>query len=259
MLQLKKIFMSVVILLCMTTYVFSQSGTRTVTVDSEGNIKYPRNFIEQNKLVNVNNFNVIQNPERTKFINSNRIVSTDVICVFVDTYRDGIYGTGQQVHSYINECTPATWTDCELKVLDKDGKIVYFFSTISFRNKQVQNLHSGILSDNEIENIDNVRVYYYVSGKDVVCASRKKRFTEFNMSIASIEKISGNQQQFDDKMKRITGIQIFPSAKFIDVFLNPDNTIVVWRQNILKGEIDGNGQKLWKPAIIQYYKSTPSF
>lgn len=257
MLQFKKIFMFIVILLCMTTYVFSQ--TRTVTVDSQGNIKYPLNFIKQNKLVNVNNFNVIQNPERKTFIDSNRIVSTDTICVFIDTYRDGIYGTGQQVHSYINECTPATWTDCELKVLDKSGNIVYFFSTIAFYNKQVQNLHSGILTNNQIENANEVRVYYYVSGKDVVCAARKKRFTNFNVSIAVEAGISGNQQQFGDGMKRITGIQIFPSSNFIDVFLNPDNTIVVWRQNAVKGEVDGKGQKLWRPAIIQYYKSTPSF
>ena len=98
-----------------------------------------------------------------------------------------------------------------------------------------------------------------MSGKDVVCAARKKRFTNFNVSIAVEAGISGNQQQFGDGMKRITGIQIFPSSNFIDVFLNPDNTIVVWRQNAVKGEVDGKGQKLWRPAIIQYYKSAPSF
>lgn len=253
MLQFKKIFMSVVILLCMTTYVFSQSGVRTVTVDSEGNIKYPSNFIKQNKIGNVivNDFNFITTPERTKFINSNRIVSTDIICIFVDTYRDGIYGTDRMVSSDITKGVPTTWTDCELKVLDKTGKIVYFFSTMAFNNRQVRDLHSDVNEDP-----NKVQVYYYISGSDVVCAARKIRFTNFNSSIA-VQTGTGGYQYATDGRKRITGIQIFPSQRFIDVFLNPENTIVVWRQNNNIGEKDGQGKKLWRPAIIQYYRSKP--
>ena len=182
----------------------------------------------------------------SKFVSANSIVQTTNLSVFVDLYRDGIDDTAG-----INAGRSVYWSDCELKVLDKNGKIVYFFSTIAFASRQVQELHEGAINDT------GAIVYYYVSGgnsSNGVCVKPKKRLTNFNLSIGAIETAHDGISTANDNKVRITAIQIYPSAKFREVFLNPENSIMVWRQSINSAETDGKGGKCWRPAIIQFIR-----
>ncbi len=186
----------------------------------------------------------------SKFVSANSIVQTTNLSVFVDLYRDGIDDVAGMRHDN-NAGRSVYWSDCELKVLDKNGNIVYFFSTIAFANKQVQALHDSKYNDN------GATVYYYVSGGNSlngVCVKPKKKLTNFNLSIGAIENAYNGTSTANDNKVRITAIQIYPSAKFRDVFLNPQNSIMVWRQSINAAETDGRGGKTWRPAIIQFIR-----
>ena len=185
----------------------------------------------------------------SKFVSANSIVQTTNLSVFVDLYRDGIDDTAGMRHDD-NAGRSVYWSDCELKVLDKNGNIIYFFSTIAFANKQVQALHDAKYNDNE------ATVYYYVSGGNTngVCVKPKKKLMNFNLSIGAIESAYNGTSDANDNKVRITAIQIYPSAKFRDVFLNPENSIMVWRQSINAAETDGRGGKTWRPAIIQFIR-----
>ena len=187
----------------------------------------------------------LEYPTKATFAAQNDLVSTSNLSVFVDTYRDGIEYMAYNTLGYTKY-----WTDCELKVLDKDGNIVYFFSTIYYNSSQVRNNHPSVADDDAV-------VYYYVSGgnpENNVCVKPKQRFTDGNSSIGETENASyGTTNPIDNKV-RITAIQIYPSAKFRHLFLNPENSIMVWRQTPSIAEIDGKGAKLWRPAIIQFIR-----
>lgn len=203
----------------MTSFCYAQNEAYTVMAKSDGSLVIP---------------------DKATFAKKNELVSTGNLSVFVDLYRDGSDTSAKAQY----------WTDCELKVLDKDGNIIYFFSTIYFNSKQVQSLHGNDVNDSEAV------VYYYVSGEgENACAKPKKRLTNFDSSIGIIENAyDGVTNAMADKKVRITAIQIYPSAKFRDVFLNPENSIIVWRQSPSYAEVDGKGDKLWRPALIQFIR-----
>ncbi len=194
----------------------------------------------------VNDTGELSYPDKNAFFQKN----APNLSVFVDLYRDGIDDVAGMRHDN-NAGRSVYWSDCELKVLDKNGNIIYFFSTIAFANKQVQALHDSKYNDNE------ATVYYYVSGgnsSNGVCVKPKKKLTNFNLSIGAIENAYNGTSDANDNKVRITAIQIYPSAKFRDVFLNPENSIMVWRQSINSAETDGKGGKCWRPAIIQFIR-----
>lgn len=194
----------------------------------------------------VNDTGELSYPDKNAFFQKN----APNLSVFVDLYRDGIDDVAGMRHDN-NAGRSVYWSDCELKVLDKNGNIIYFFSTIAFANKQVQALHDSKYNDNE------ATVYYYVSGgnsSNGVCVKPKKKLMNFNLSIGAIESAYNGTSTANDNKVRITAIQIYPSAKFRDVFLNPENSIMVWRQSINAAETDGRGGKTWRPAIIQFIR-----
>lgn len=158
------------------------------------------------------------------------------------------------------------WTDFEVKVIDKWGNTLYFSSTIALKNQTVINGHSEIIDKTP-------KVYYLPQGyEDNQCFRTKTAFTDFTKSIGS--KIgSGNY---------VSGVWLYPSisstekrsVKFYtarevgtyknvvwgdyirEIFTNPDNLIIVWRQTTAKGEYlstYNGGSKYWRVVQPTYY------
>ena len=76
--------------------------------------------------VMVDNNGTLTYPDKATFAKKNAVN----LSVFVDLYRDGLDDVSGMRLS--DGGKSIYWSDCELKVLDKNGNIIYFFSTIYF-------------------------------------------------------------------------------------------------------------------------------
>lgn len=162
------------------------------------------------------------------------------------------------------------WTDFEIKVIDKYRNTLYFSSTIYLNSKSVVNGHKDI--------IDTGPTIYYLSDlfSDYTdrCFGTKTKFSNFNSSIgATVAAIGGSSY-------KVSGVWFYPnlesqttinapvytgynsyskkrSMKFGDyireIFTNPENTIIVWRQTTSYGEQLSGGTKRWIVVQPTYY------
>lgn len=154
------------------------------------------------------------------------------------------------------------WTDCELKVIDKWGNIIYFTSTINLNNAQVASLHPEITDESPT-------IWYFGTYSYNGCYGTKTQFTNFSSSIGatigSTSTVSGIwiypnlSSQASRRVPNWTGYNQQSGTKQVvwgqyirEVFENPDNTIIIWRQTTTQGELF-NGKKLWRPVQITHY------
>lgn len=154
------------------------------------------------------------------------------------------------------------WTDCELKVIDKWGNIIYFTSTINLNNAQVASLHPEI-TDN------SPTIWYFGTYGYNGCYGTRTQFTNFSSSIGatigSSNTVSGIwiypnlSSQQTRTVPNWTGYNQQSGTKQVvwgqyirQVMQNPENTIIIWRQTTTQGELY-NGNKLWRPTQITYY------
>lgn len=154
------------------------------------------------------------------------------------------------------------WTDCELKVIDKWGNIIYFTSTINLNNAQVASLHPEITDDSPT-------IWYFGTYSYNGCYGTKTQFTNFSSSIGatigSSSTVSGIwiypnlSSQASRRVPNWTGYNQQSGTKQVvwgqyirEVFENPNNTIIIWRQTTTQGELF-SGKKLWRPVQITHY------
>ena len=191
-------------------------------------------------------------------------------------YRDAsnalkrtVTSTGATKSTYIDTNTRwdiLWWTDFEIKVIDKYRNTLYFSGTIYLNSQYVINGHSNI--------IDKSPTIYYLSDRDSYdyyrCFGAKTKFSNFNSSIGatvgSSYKVSGVwfYPNLDSKTTInapvYTGYNSYSqtrSMKFGDyvreIFTNPENTIIVWRQTTSYGEQLSGGRKRWIVVQPTYY------
>lgn len=194
-------------------------------------------------------------------------------------YRDAsnalkrtVTSTGATKSTYIDTNTRwdiLWWTDFEIKVVDKYRNTLYFSGTIYLNSQYVINGHSNI--------IDKSPTIYYLSDRDSYdyyrCFGAKTQFSNFNSSIGatvgsfgSSYKVSGVwfypnlDSQTTINAPVYTGFNSYSqtrSMKFGDyireIFTNPENTIIVWRQTTNYGEQLSGGRKRWIVVQPTYY------
>lgn len=191
-------------------------------------------------------------------------------------YRDAsnalkrtVTSTGATKSTYIDTNTRwdiLWWTDFEIKVVDKYRNTLYFSGTIYLNSQYVINGHSNI--------IDKSPTIYYLSDRDSYdyyrCFGAKTQFSNFNSSIGatvgSSYKVSGVwfypnlDSQTTINAPVYTGFNSYSkkrSMKFGDyireIFTNPENTIIVWRQTTSYGEQLSGGRKRWIVVQPTYY------
>ena len=207
-----------------------------------------------------------------QFQNSNITANVNGTISYQDTvFNQGIVQTvtnhGGQLPTYTikdNVMNLKYWTDCELKVIDKWGNIIYFTSTINLNNAQVASLHPEITD--ESPTIWYFGTYRYATSE---CYGLKTQFTDFNSSIGatigSSYTVSGvwiypNLSSKETRqVPNYTGYNQQSGTKQVvwgqyirEIFENPNNTIIIWRQTAAQGELF-NGKKLWRPVQITHY------
>lgn len=291
-------YLKYIFLIFLTTCcVVLNAQVKTVTVDKENNILKTPNakaFKDANDIASKSDIKLIENA----------ITSTS-ICLYVDLYRDGINNLivgDKNIGNPLENGIGDYWTDCEVKVLDKYGNMIYFYSTAMFEQltqqyhsecvgKTVAQRYANFTYDHKyanymiIEDITKVKTYYYVSGNQIngdggiyqhngFCAKQKKRWNQtisygYLKSIGEQES-AGNETGIDPEgfRHRVTAIQIFPDPYKIQMFLDPNNSVLINRKNDLLNERDGNkqreithrniyGSRVWRPALIQYFNEPP--
>lgn len=186
------------------------------------------------------------------FVEKNNLVTNEVICVRVDMFRGGDDDVMQRKAYY--------WSDAELKVLDKNGNLLYF-ATTSYND--VRNYH---LDDGTWDS--KCKIYYYISGTKYAqsgqCSNPKQSHlvsASQTKSIGKKENVGASYSLSSGQNHPVTAVEFFPdlsgtiNGKSIrDIFLNPENTIIVSRKNQNELERTGNGDRVWRPTIPQYYK-----
>ena len=236
---MKKFFITSI--LTLTTLLASAVGYQPVMVTDDGKLANPKNFVEKNN-----------------------IVSNEIICIRVDTFRGGSDLSSNAKAFY--------WCDAELKVLDKEGNLLYF-ATTNYKDVIVFHCPSDKYDAELTENVDNTwdsncKVCYYIAGtkyaKEGLCANPKQAHEVSEKQQDSIgirENLPTNSNLVGSQNHYITAIDFFPNVSgtingksIKEIFLNPENTVIVSRKNRNAKETTPNGSRCWRPAIPQYYK-----
>lgn len=204
---------------------------------------------------------VITSPLRLDFVTNNRIITDDVICVRVNTFRGGTDDVSNYKAVY--------WWEAELKVISPTGQLLYRATTVW--NDKIR-YHSELGIDD-----NNCEIYYYTSGANTqnsnVCANSKVKFipssTGRGVSITAFAGLTAIEQPLDainymyySSPISITTIEFYPDmdgtlpngAKIRDIFLNKENSIVISRKNSEEMELDLDGKRIWRAAEIIYYR-----
>ena len=178
------------------------------------------------------------------------------------------------------------WTDTEIKVINKNGDLLYFTTTINLGADWIDSLHgSDVLYDK------NPKIsYWFCSDSNSYgskgCWGIKKDF------IPTTTNSIGSAMP-DKLWSGVTAIWIIPdyestsSTNFRNtlaytyysnkgmvantrgdlikfIFDDPDNTVLSWRQNLMNGETNYHGyvdkntdslelSKLWRPCVLEPY------
>ena len=170
-----------------------------------------------------------------------------------------------------NQRIVQSWSDFELKVIDKWGNNICFSSTIYLNSVSVVNGH--------IEIIDKTPKIFYFTIADPTnerCYGEKRQFTNFSSSIgvevykrgemvSTVWLYPSLDSTETRRVKNWTGKGVFSGYKEVvwgeyirEIFTNPENTIIVWRQSRLLAdtlytETGKTTQKRWIPVQPIYY------
>ena len=205
-------------------------------------------FASQGVVVDSNG--ILLRPQKDIFAQQNNLVSNEVICIRVDMFRSGGDDLLNRKSFY--------WSDAELKVLDKYGRLLYF-ATTSYND--VVNYHSD---DGTWDS--NCKIYYYISGTKYAqfgqCSNPKQEHTVSASQKKSIALKEGLLSSIERNVNHpITAVEFYPdvngsiNGKSIrEIFLNPENTVIISRKNQSELERTGTGERVWRPTIPQYYR-----
>lgn len=257
------------------------SAADTVMVDDSGALAYPdaATFVNKSKAKLYRDFYIYVDMRMSPSVKGLWLSNPSVPNKFY--YKDStgavkqtVSSTGAAMTTYTDadryfDMTP--WTDFEIKVIDKYGNNIYFSSTIYLNSQSVMNGHSEI--------IDSTPKIYYLSTRDSEAADKcygsKTAFTNFNSSIGatvgSTYIVSGVwlYPSIDSTATRsipiYTGYGTSSGYKSVvwgeylrEIFTNPENLIIVWRQTTITGETDAPagyqyGRKRWIVVQPTYY------
>jgi hypothetical protein len=221
-------------LLVLSTLLFTCSvilgQSRTVMVDTTGTLKYPSatTFAEKNNLATQNNLSLL---------------------------IDGSYNiTAGGVP------TSELVSDFEIKVLNDKNELLYHFSTIYAHtlihpsDKEDTNAtlcvsYSGYGEENGV--LGYTRTSMCARNKVILYPATHLQtlWNSYGSLRAYMATYSG---RFQSSTSLITGIQFYPSSKFLSVFLDPKNTILVLRWGLTNSDKDSNNNKAWKQVPMLY-------
>ena len=179
------------------------------------------------------------------------------------------------------------WTDTEIKVIGKNGDLLYFTTTINLGAPWIDSLHNTSQANAVLYDKKPTIYYWYATNYNNKggCWGQKIKFEATSTNSIGSDLSAGNNT--------VTAIWIIPdyestsSTNFKNtlaytyyankgmvantrgdlikfIFDDPDNTVLSWRQNLMNGEqnhqgsVDNNTDvlatsKLWRPCVLEPY------
>jgi hypothetical protein len=179
------------------------------------------------------------------------------------------------------------WTDTEIKVINKDGDLIYFTTTINLGAPWIDSLHNTSQANAVLYDEKPTIYYWYATSYNNKggCWGQKIKFNATSTNSIGSDLSAGNNT--------VTAIWIIPdyestsSTNFKNtlaytyysnkgmvattrgelikfIFDDPDNTVLSWRQNLMSGETNHQGSvdkntdtlatsKLWRPCVLEAY------
>ena len=264
-----------ILILIITAYSLFAQQYRPLPVDKSGKLSPSSKFVSANGIVQVESTGNLAYPDKATFFNKN-------IKVFQQDFRIYIDTTQSISNNNINGVN--WWTDCEIKGVDKWNNLIYFTSSNALNNNQVAALHPTITDK-------TLKIFFWKavgSNSTGGCWGEKLELENFKSSIgamvrgyavsaiwfypsldstecravpvykgAGILDTDNYPRQGDGNNTSATNLRagyrwVIWGEYIREIFNNPDNTFISWRQTINAGEYY-NGNKLWRPVRLEYY------
>lgn len=263
---MKKLITYLCGLLCVAT----AYGQYAVTVDADGNLQIPTKpeFFNLNRLSIQQSFRLYVNTAPSQ-VNNSAFLTKSITNTFYFQDANGNWvrtanANGSAKANY-NVQVPniSWWTDCQIKVIDKYGNLIYFASTVSWDLDYPA--HQSVVDTTAV-----VKAWLSTlqDGTNPCWGSMVDLGTHNSLSeIASA--VYGS----------ISSIWIYPSINSTEVrevpiysaygtyelknvvwgkylrviFNNPENTVLSWRKNASQNEGFSSSVKLWRPVRIEYF------
>lgn len=263
---MKKLITYLCGLLCVAT----AYGQYAVTADADGNLQIPTKpeFFNLNRLSIQQSFRLYVNTAPSQ-VNNSAFLTRAVTNTFYfkDANNNWVRtanANGSAKTTY-NVQVPniSWWTDCQIKVIDKYGNLIYFASTVSW----------------DLDYPDHQLV---VDTTAVVKAWLSTPQDGINPCWGSLVELGTHNSLSEIASSRsgsISSIWIYPSidstevrevpiysaygtyelknvvwGKYLRViFNNPENTVLSWRKNAAQNEGFNYEVKLWRPVRIEYF------
>ena len=231
-------------------------GADSVMVDKNGSLLHPNKatFFEKNVKVFQQDFRIFV--DTTPSADSNTMTTGTITISNPFYYKNSSGKVERTVNSAGNAMAYYSpwykyyqllwWTDCEVKVIDKWGNLVYFTSTIALSNIQVQMLHPDLCDSTPI-------IYAWFNEYENStggCWGRKVQHTNFDASIGSSigSAITGIwiYPSINSTAKRsipiFTGANVYSTQTVVwgtyvrEVFNNPENNYIIIDDNMVQAK-----------------------
>lgn len=206
-------------------------------------------------------------PEAEDFTQANSIASVQWVQANFDGLRADLRVSVDMSPSPQNSASTSAriyaWSDFEGKLIDKWNNIIYYTATIALNNQQVAKLHPE-LTDKTCE------IFYWTTNNSGTgtngCYGQKKQLTNFNSSIGAINSGHGTlavwiYPSISSTETRTVPVYTGPGqytmkqvvwGEYIrEIFSDPENTFVAWRQTTTQGEMYNN-ERVWRPQRIEW-------
>ena len=146
---------------------------------------------------------------------------------------------------------------------DVSKAVIYYTATIALNNQQVAKLHPELTDK-------SCKIFYWTTNNSGTgtngCYGQKKQLTNFNSSIGAINSGHGTlavwiHPSISSTETRTVPVYTGPNQYTMksvvwgdyirEIFSDPENTFVAWRQTTTQGEMYNN-ERVWRPQRIEW-------
>ena len=256
--------------LCSLLCVATAYGQYAVTVDAGGNLQIPTKpeFFNLNRLSIQQSFRLYVNTAPSQ-VNNNAYISKAMTngFYFKDAsnkwVRTANSSGSDKPNYYVLVPNISWWTDCQIKVIDKYGNLIYFASTVTW-DLDYPN-HQSVVDNTAVVKawLSTPQSYNNPCWGSLVDLDTHSSLSEIasaaSGSISSIWIYPSIDSTAVREVPIYSAYGVYVSKRVVwgkylrAIFNDPENTVLSWRKSTSYNECFTDGVKLWRPVRIEYF------